>query len=510
MSDEAVHVVVLICYLIAMLAIGFYFYRKNKSQSDYFLGGRNLNVFVTSMSAEASDMSGWLMMGLPGAAFLLTKNNSLAQAVWTSIGLTVGSYINWLIIAKRLRIYSDFNNSITIPTYFENRFHDRTHLLRMLSAVFIVVFFLVYTAAQFSAGAKLFTSVFGLNYQTALIVGAVVIISYTFLGGFLAVCWTDLIQGSMMFVALIALPIIAIAKMGGTVKTFDLVASITKIPGGLGFHEWTGIGSLSVLGILSLLAWGLGYMGQPHILVRFMGIQHAKDIKVARRIAIVWVVLSLCAALMIGVVGRAYLSSILPASQIHHLDAEKVFIYMVQYMLKGPGAAIIAGLLLTVILAAIMSTADSQLLVTSSAVSEDLCRQIFPSINEKKLVWISRGTVIIVAVIALFLASDPNSSVLNIVSYAWAGFGAAFGPAILLSLYWKRMNWQGTLAGILSGGIVTIAWKNLIRPHFDLYELLPAFVVSTVCIVVVSLLTPKPTKSVENDFEEYTRLNREN
>lgn len=499
MPDEIAHAVVLVLYLLSMLGIGLFFYRRNKNQADYFLGGRNLNVWVTSMSAQASDMSGWLMMGLPGAAFLLTKDNSLAQAVWMSIGLAAGTYFNWLIVAKRLRNYTEFHNSITIPTYFENRFQDKSHLIRKISAVFIVIFFLIYTAAQFSAGAKLFTSVFGMDYRTALIIGAIVIVSYTFLGGFMAVCWTDLIQGSLMFLALLILPVLAIAQMGGSVKTFDLVASVANIPGGFGFREWTGIGSLSLLSIISTLAWGLGYMGQPHILVRFMGIRRSRDVKIARRIAIVWVSITLFASILIGVIGRAYLSTVETAEQIGALDGEKVFIYLVQSLLKGPGAAILAGLLLTTILAAIMSTADSQLLVTSSAISEDLCRPLLKSSNsEKQLIWISRGSVIVIALIALWIAGDPNSSVLNLVSYAWAGFGAAFGPAILLSLYWKRMNWQGALAGILSGGITVILWKTLVRPYFDLYELLPAFIVSVIFIVVVSMVTKEPSEMIQN------------
>lgn len=505
MPDKLVHLIVLSVYLMIMLLMGVYFYRKNKNQADYFLGGRNLNVWVTSMSAQASDMSGWLMMGLPGAAFLLNEGNSLAGAFWTAAGLAVGTYLNWLIIAKRLRKYSEFsNNSITIPTYFENRFRDKTHLIRIISAVFIIVFFLIYTAAQFSSGAKLFNAVFGLDYGTALLIGAAVIISYTFLGGFLAVCWTDLIQGCLMFFALIILPVIAISKMGGSVKTFNMVSALSNVPGGLGLKDLTGIGTLSVMGIISIAAWGLGYFGQPHILIRFMGIKSSKDIKPARRIAIVWAVITLFAAICIGVVGKAYMSTILTPDKLNSIDGEKIFIYLVQNILTGPGAAIIAGVLLTAILAAIMSTADSQLLVASSAVSEDICKILFKSkITEKQLVWVSRISVLVIAVIALFMAKDPNSSVFGLVSYAWAGFGAAFGPAMLLSLYWKRMNWQGALAGILSGGITAILWKNFVRPYFDMYEILPAFIVSLIFIVVVSKLTPKPSDEIENEYNKY-------
>lgn len=509
MTDSLIHAIVLILYLLLMLGIGIHFYRKNKDQTDYFLGGRSLNVWVTSMSAQASDMSGWLLMGLPGTAFLLTKNNSLAEAFWTALGLAVGTYLNWLFLAKRLRNYSECsNNSITIPTYIENRFRDKTHLIRIISAVFIIVFFLIYTAAQFSAGAKLFNTVFGLNYNVALIIGALVIISYTFLGGFLAVCWTDLVQGILILFALVILPILAIVKMGSAVETFNLASALADVPGGLGFAEWTGIGTVSILSIVSIAAWGLGYFGQPHILARFMGIKHSKDIKPARRIASVWVVITLAAAVLVGVVGKAYMSTIVGTDELAAMDGEKVFIYMVQNILQGSGAAILAGLLLTAILAAIMSTADSQLLVTSSAVSEDICRTIFKSkISQKQLVWVSRVSVIVIAVIALFIASNPDSSVFDLVSYAWAGFGAAFGPAILLSLYWKRMNWQGALAGILSGGATVILWKSFVRPHFDLYELLPAFIISGILIFVVTMLTKKPSSEIE---EEYGRFMQEN
>ncbi len=506
--EKVIHVIVFGIYLSGMLGIGWYFYKKNKNQTDYFLGGRNLNFWVTSMSAQASDMSGWLLMGLPGTAFLLTKDNKLGEAVWTAAGLAIGTYLNWLFLAKRLRNYSEkAGNSITIPTYLENRFRDKTHLIRIISAIFIVVFFLIYTAAQFSAGAKLFNAVFGLDYSVALIIGAIVIVSYTFMGGFLAVCWTDLVQGILMFFAIIALPIIAIVKLGGAAETFNLAASLTNAANGLGVSEWTGIGSgLSLLSIISIAAWGLGYFGQPHILSRFMGIRSAKEIKPARRLAIVWVVLTLFAAVILGVVGKAYVSTVVSPEELASMDGEKIFIYITQHLLQGPGAAIIAGLLLTAILAAIMSTADSQLLVTSSAISEDIGKTLFPKlVNDKSAINISRISVVVIAVIALAIASDPNSSVFDLVSYAWAGFGAAFGPAILMSLYWKRMNWQGTLAGILSGGLMVLVWRNFIKQYFNLYELLPAFIVSAVFIVIVSLLTGKPGKEIETEFNEFVK-----
>jgi sodium/proline symporter len=502
--DVIIHAIVLVIYLVALLGVGVYFFKKSKNQSDYFLGGRNLNPWVTSMSAQSSDMSGWLLMGLPGTAFLLTAKNGLGEAFWTALGLAVGTYLNWLFLARRLRKYSEHSgDSITIPTYLENRFHDKTHLIRIISSLFIVVFFLIYTAAQFSAGAKLFNAVFGLDYTYALVIGALVIVSYTFLGGFLAVCWTDFFQGILMFVAIITIPIIAVVKLGGTSETLDLAASLANLPNGLGLRELTGIGSLSVLGIISTLAWGLGYFGQPHILSRFMGIRHSRDIKPARRIAMVWVLISLSAAVILGVVGKAYMSTVISNDSLANMDGEKIFIYMVQNLLHGPGLAIIAGILLTAILAAIMSTADSQLLVTSSAISEDICKNIFKNLEDKHLILISRISVLVVALIAILLASDPNSSVFDLVAYAWAGFGAAFGPAILISLYWKRMNWQGALAGILSGGTMVIVWRILIKPHFNLYEILPAFVLSTISIVVVSLLTARPNSKIEDQHDTY-------
>ncbi|MDF2593986.1 MAG: putP [Clostridia bacterium] len=510
MSEVVIHAIVLGLYLLVMLGMGVYFYKKSKSQSDYFLGGRNLNAWVTSMSAQASDMSGWLLMGLPGTAFLLTQKNGMAEAFWTALGLAIGTYLNWLLLAKRLRQYSEHaNDSITIPTYLENRFKDKTRLIRMISAIFIVIFFLIYTAAQFSAGAKLFNAVFGIDYTTALIIGAIVIVSYTFLGGFLAVCWTDLVQGILMFFAIIALPIIALVKMGGAQKTFDVAASLVNLQNGFGLNEWTGLGSMGILSIISIAAWGLGYFGQPHILTRFMGIRHSNDIKPARRIAMVWVSCSLAAAVLLGVIGKAYVSTIMTAEELGSLDGERIFIYMVQHLLTGPGFAIIAGLLLTAILAAIMSTADSQLLVTSSAISEDICKSLFGSkMTDKHFVWVSRISVLAVALIALIIAANPNSSVFDLVSYAWAGFGAAFGPAILMSLYWKRMNWQGTLAGILSGGITVLVWRNLVKAYINVYEILPAFIVSVIFIIVVSLLTSKPTADIEKEYDTFMKSDK--
>jgi sodium/proline symporter len=311
----------------------------------------------------------------------------------------------------------------------------------------------------------------------------------------------------LMFFALIILPVIAVVNLGGVAETFDLAAALTDAANGLGFSEWTGIGSgLGALGIISIAAWGLGYFGQPHILARFMGIRKAEYIKPARRIAIVWVVVALFSAVVLGVIGKAYMSTIVSPEELSAMDGEKIFIFLVQHLLTGPVAAILAGLLLTAVLAAIMSTADSQLLVTSSAISEDIGKNLFRNkINDQNMIWISRISVLVIAVVAFFIASNPDSSVFDLVAYAWAGFGAAFGPAILMSLYWKRMNWQGTLAGILAGGISVLVWRNFIKEYIDLYELLPAFVISVIFIVVVSLLTSKPNEEIEKEYDEFIK-----
>ncbi|MCF7849511.1 MAG: sodium/proline symporter PutP, partial [Kiritimatiellales bacterium] len=459
---ENSHVILtFVVYLALMMGIGSYFYKRNESLSDYLLGDRQLNKWVASMSAQASDMSGWLLLGLPGYAYLQGM-----EACWIAAGLAAGTWLNWRFVARRLRSYTEIaGNSITLPDYFANRFHDRNRLLRVLSAVFILVFFLIYTASGFVAGAKLFESVFGLPYRGALLIGAAVIISYTVLGGFMAVSCTDFFQGWIMFCALITLPLLAIQATGGFSASTSAMRQVG--PGFLDIFT-NGKGEpLSGVAIVSLTAWGLGYFGQPHILTRFMAIRSADQIKPARRIAMAWVVISLTCAVFIGLMGRAYLPETLSKP-----DAEKIFMIPVA-QLSHP---IIGGILLAAVLAAIMSTADSQLLVTSSALTEDLYRvMIRPKASEKELVWVSRSMVVAVAAIACVIALKPGSSVLDLVAYAWAGFGATFGPLIIISLYWKRMTRNGAVAGVIGGGITVLVWRHLSGGMFDLYEIVPGF-----------------------------------
>ena len=465
-------------YLVFMLAVGTHFYKRNESLSDYLLGDRKLNKWVTSMSAQASDMSGWLLLGLPGYAFLQGM-----EAVWIALGLGIGTYLNWKLVARRLRCYTEIaGNAITLPDYFANRFNDQGRLLRTVSALFILVFFLIYTASGFVAGAKLFESVFGLPYHSALLIGVVVIISYTALGGFMAVSWTDFFQGLIMLVAIVTLPLLGIHAAGGFQQTVSTVSAVAD-------HYLnpliTADGSpMTALSVISLLAWGLGYFGQPHILVRFMAIRCPDEIKPARQIAMTWVITSLIGAILIGMAGKALLGPELPSDQ-----AETVFIALVD-RLTHP---LIGGILLAAVLAAVMSTADSQLLVSSSALTEDLYRiMIRPSASDRELVWVSRITVIGIAIIACVIAVKPESSVLQLVSYAWAGFGATFGPLVLMSLYWKRMTRNGALAGIIGGGSTVLIWKQLAGGIFNLYEIVPGFLVSVLLIILFSLLDRRP------------------
>ncbi len=480
--------IVFIIYLALMVAIGFKFYSKTSDLNDYFLGGRNLGSWLTALSAQASDMSGWLLIGLPGTAYVIYAGTS--EAIWTAIGLVIGTYLNWLFVAKRLRKYTEVSgDSITIPDFFENRFKDKKHILRILSAVFIMIFFLVYTSSQFSAAAKLFSTVFGLNYVTGLIVGAAIIVSYTALGGFSAVCWTDAIQGGIMFFALMAIPFMALYEMGGIGEVSSRLAELT--PESLGFFPMKN-GAVDSMLLASGLGWGLGYFGQPHILTRFMAIQSPDMIRKSRIIAMIWVIITLTAAVAIGVIGKAYMPDL--------IDGETIYMAMIDAMFPD----IIAGILLTAILAAIMSTASSQLLVTASSVSRDLYALLFKKSTEgTAIVWVSRITVLVVSLIAIALALDANSSVFGLVACAWGGFGAAFGPLLLFSLFWKRITLQGAVAGMITGGVVDLLWYSM-KSHggvFAVYEIIPGFIASAAVIVIVSLCTRLP-QEIADEFEE--------
>ncbi len=480
--------IVFIIYLAVMVAIGFKFYSKTSNLSDYFLGGRNLGSWVTALSAQASDMSGWLLIGLPGTAYVIYAGTS--EAIWTAIGLVIGTFLNWIFIAKRLRKYTEVSgNSITIPDFLENRFKDSSHILRIVSALFIVIFFLVYTSSQFSAGAKLFSTVFGMNYTTGLILGAAIIVSYTALGGFSAVCWTDAIQGSIMFFALLIVPFMAMSEMGGVAGVGNRLAELT--PESFGFFPMKD-GAVDSILLASGLGWGLGYFGQPHILTRFMAIQSPDMIRKSRTIAMIWVVITLITAVGIGVIGKAYLPDV--------ADGETIYMAMINSMFPD----VIAGILLTAILAAIMSTASSQLLVTASSASKDLYLLLFKkSTDGSGIVWVSRATVLLVSLIAIVVALDANSSVFGLVSCAWGGFGAAFGPLLLFALFWKRTTMQGAIAGMIAGGVVDLFWYSMKSRGgiFNIYEIIPGFIVSAVVIIIVSLCTKLP-KEVADEFEQ--------
>ena len=493
MSAEISIIISFVIYFLALLFAGIYFYKRTTSTSEYLLGGRSLNSWVTSLSAQASDMSGWLLLGLPGAAYL-----SGLEASWIAIGLAIGTYLNWKFVAKRLRQYTEIaGDSLTLSDFFENRFRDKKKVLRLVSAIFILVFFVIYTSSGFVASGKLFSTAFGLPYFTALTIGVVVLVSYTFLGGFLAVCWTDFFQGMLMLVAILIVPLMAVKLLGGPRATIDIVNTVN--PELLNPFTAADGSPISALALISLLAWGLGYFGQPHILVRFMAISSSSQIKKARIIAMVWVILSLSAAVLVGLVGRVYLTTPLIGA-----DSEKVFMIMAQEMFP----TILTGFLLAAILSAIMSTADSQLLVSASALSEDFYKAFLrPNASGKELLWVSRLTVVFVSIIAYVLAFNPESSILDLVAYAWAGFGAVFGPTIILSLFWKRMTGRGALAGMITGGIIVILWKNLQGGIFELYEIVPGFICSVIAIVVFSLLDKEPSQEILDEFEKIDTAN---
>lgn len=475
-------------YLVLMLAIGVYAYQRTKNSEDYFLGGRSLGPWPAALSAGASDMSGWLLLGLPGYAYAAG-----IEAFWLAGGLLLGTWLNWLLAAKRLRTYSITTDSLTLPEFFARRFNDKSKLIQTISAFFILLFFLFYTSSGLVAGGKLFETVFGLDYTTAVIIGTVCVVSYTLFGGFLAVAWTDLVQGLLMAAALAIVPIVALEGDFGNLQTqlADINPELLTL--------WNGIDGkpLSGIAIISLVAWGLGYFGQPHILARFKASRSNKDIGTARRIAVVWTAVSMVGALLIGLVGLVYVTNN-PSVALD--DGEKIFMLLVNVMFHP----VMAGILLAAILAAIMSTADSQLLVSSSALAEDLYKQIFnKDATSDQIVRMGRIGVVSISIIALLLAIKPDSSVLGLVSYAWAGFGAAFGPALLLSLYWSRMNRNGALAGIIVGGVTIVVWKQLSGGIFDLYELVPGFILSTIAIIVVSLLSGEPEEVVKAQHETY-------
>jgi sodium/proline symporter len=472
---DGVIVGMFLLYIVGMFAIGIIAYKRTNDLSDYLLGGRRLGAFVTALSAGASDMSGWLLLGLPGYAYACGY-----EASWLAIGLYVGTYLNWKLVAAPLRRATEaLGDSLTLSDYLENRFADGTRLLRVVSAVFILIFFLFYTASGLVAGGKLFTSVFGLPYQWAVVLGVLAIILYTSVGGFIAVCWTDAVQGVLMLLALLAVPGVAIARLGGWAQTTAAMEQVS--PNMLTFFTGMDGKPLTAIAIISLLGWGLGYCGQPHILTRFMAISSDKELPKARRIAMVWVGFSLLAALVIGMVGVASLPETLKGA-----DSEKVFIVLVESMFHP----VPAGVCLAAIMAAIMSTADSQLLVCTSVITEDFYKTFFRrDASQGELIWVSRVSVVVIAGCALLLALNPNNKVLDLVAYAWAGFGAAFGPTLVLSLYWKRMTRSAALAGIISGGLTVIVWKQLSGGIFDLYEIVPGFLLSALIIVVVTLLT---------------------
>ncbi len=480
-------------YLILVLCVGFYFYKKSGNLSDYMLGSRGMNPYVTALSAQASDMSGWLLMGLPGALYLAGMSEA-----WIGIGLAVGAYISWLVIAKRLRHYTFVSgDSITLPEFFENRFRDKRGLLRLISSVVILVFFTFYVASGFIAGGNVFTAIFpGFDFKLGMFICVAVIIAYTFLGGFMAVCWTDFFQGMLMIVAIVIVPLAAMGKLGGFEQTVDAAKQVA--PEFLNLFSKADGSALSPLSVISNLAWGLGYLGMPHILVRYMAIKDARMIKVSRRVATGWIVIALIGAILIGVVGRVYLGDMLAASGA---EAEKVFMVMA-FQLFPP---VVAGILLSAILAAVMSTADSQLLVASSAITNDIYKKFSKKqISDKRLMWIGRFGVIGIALIAIVIALTGDT-IMGLVSYAWAGFGAAFGPVILMALFWKRTNAQGALAGIIGGFVTVILWKNL-ASGTGLYELVPGFVIALILCVVVSLATKEPTQEIQAEFEEVREL----
>jgi SSS family solute:Na+ symporter len=476
-------------YFVGMLGIGWYAYTKTTEDvAGYMLGGRGLGPAVTALSAGASDMSGWMLMGLPGSMYVTGLSS-----VWLAVGLSIGAYLNYLILAPRLRTYTEVaNDSITIPDFFENRFGDHNKILRTVSAIVIFIFFTLYTSAGMVSGGRLFESAFDLHYQIGLFVTASVVIAYTLFGGFLAVSLTDFVQGVIMFLALVLVPIVAFTDVGGVNTTMDIVQEVN--PTYLDIFKGT-----TALGIISFLAWGLGYFGQPHIIVRFMAISSVKELKPARRIGMSWMIISIIGAMLTGLVGISYVEK----TGMKLADPETIFIKFADILFTP----LITGFLYAALLAAIMSTISSQLLVTASSVTEDFYKTFFRrQASDKELVTVGRAAVLGVAIIAILLSLRPSDTILGLVGYAWAGFGSAFGPAILLSLYWKRMTRWGALAGMIVGAVTVLIWVNVPTLKDALYEMIPGFFLSLLAVIIVSLITKKPSNDVQNQFIEMKEI----
>mgnify|MGYP002623397438 CR=1 FL=1 len=505
MNAQIVMAIVMLIYLIAMVIIGI-FYSKigSSSTKDFYLGGRKLGPLVTAMSAEASDMSSYLLMGLPGLAYF----SGVADVGWTVVGLAAGTYLNWLFVAKRLRVYSEEIDAFTIPSFFSKRFGDDKNMLALIAAIIIIIFFIPYTASGFAAVGKLFNSLFGFDYMASMLVGAAVIIVYTILGGFLAVSTTDLIQSIVMTISLLIVLGFSVSLAGGA---SSVIATGNTVDGYLNMFRTANVatgesGPYGFISIISTLAWGLGYFGMPHILLRFMGTKNPSSIKTSRRIASIWVVISMGIAIAIGITGYALSRGGLIETFADGSAAEAVIVKIADLLSNhGVLAIIVAGLVLSGILAATMSTADSQLLAASSSVSEDILGSVFKfNLSKKATMRIARVTVIVIALIAVVFARDPNSSIFGIVSFAWAGFGATFAPIILLGLFWKRSNKWGALAGMIAGAIMIFLWKYMVRPiggAWNIYELLPAFIVAIVFNIIFSLVTDKPSDEVIETFD---------
>lgn len=484
-------VITFIFYIIVMVCIGLYAYKKTTDFSDYILGGRSLGSFVTALSAGASDMSGWLLMGLPGAIFLTGLSES-----WIAIGLIIGAWLNWYLVAGRLRVHTEIqNNALTLPDYFTGRFGDKKRILRVVSALIILTFFAIYCASGMVAGARLFESIFGLSYTTALWVSAIATISYVCIGGFLAISWTDTFQAGLMIFALLLAPIMTYLTLGDT----ENITQLIEVARPHASNIFTGV---STIAIISSMAWGLGYFGQPHILIRFMAADSVRSIPNARRIGMTWMILCLGGAVAVGYIGIAYFQ-IHPELAVNVTKNPETIFMELTKILFNPW---IAGIILAAILAAVMSTLSCQLLVCSSTLTEDLYKVfIRKNASQTELVWIGRLMVLAIAVLAIFIAMNPNSKVLGLVAYAWAGFGAAFGPLIILSLFWKRMTSNAALVGMIVGALTVIIWKNTMGA-IGLYEIVPGFILSFISIVVVSLLDKAPSQEVVERFEKSKQI----